>query len=62
MAIALAVGADNSRRRHHIFFIFALIAVGPKLWPCIRFGMSQIAYSQDRFCCFFSRPCTPFTL
>jgi hypothetical protein len=23
MAIALAVGADNSRRRHHIIFIFA---------------------------------------
>src|ERR1700722_15125190 len=28
MAIALAVGADNSRRRHHIIFIFAPTAAG----------------------------------
>ena len=48
MAIALAVGADNSRRRHHIIFIFAPTAAGPRMWPCIRFGASWKAV-MDRF-------------
>jgi hypothetical protein len=36
MPITLAVGADNSRRRHHVFFIFARIAVRPKMCPALR--------------------------
>jgi hypothetical protein len=33
MPITLAVGADNSRGRHHVFFIFAF---RPKMCPALR--------------------------